>query len=228
METPTMPDLDSQVAYWDAAATTKAFTHPLHLPWLDSVDRHATIVDYGCGYGRTMAVLERHGFDNLAGVDTSPGMIAQARHLHPTTRFAVLDAPPTLATPDASVDVVLLFAVLTCVPGDDAQRRLVGELARALKPGGLLYISDLVLQDDERNRNRYDRFAERYGNYGVFETGDGAVCRHHPSDWFSSLLAGFQATDTRYLTVTTMNGHESAGIQILARKPTAHHHAPAS
>ena len=143
-------------------------------------------------------------------------------------RFAVLDAPPTLATPDASVDMVLLFAVLTCVPGDDAQRRLVGELARVVKPGGLLYISDLLLRDDERNRNRYDRFAERYGTYGVFETGDGAVCRHHPSDWFSTLLAGFQATDIRYLTVTTMNGHESSGIQILARKPTAHHHAPAS
>jgi SAM-dependent methyltransferase len=213
-----VPDLDSQVAFWDAAAATKAFTHPMHLPWLDGIDRHAAILDYGCGYGRTMAQLDRHGFNNLVGVDTSPEMIAQARHRHPTLRFAVLDTPPTLADPDASLTAVLLFAVLTCIPGDDAQRALIGELARVLKPGGLLYISDLLLQDDERNRDRYANLAERYGTYGVFETDDGAVCRHHPRRWFSSLLAGFETVDTRDITVATMNGHESTGIQILARK----------
>ncbi|MEV7439075.1 hypothetical protein ACIQJX_28045 [Streptomyces griseoviridis] len=84
----------------------------------------------------------------------------------------------------------------TCIPGDEAQHRLIAELSRILKSGGILYISDLLLQDDERNRNRnrsrYDRHADHYGSYGVFETGDGAVCRHHPREWFSTLLAGFQ------------------------------------
>jgi SAM-dependent methyltransferase len=222
-----MSDLDTQTAYWDAAAGTKRFTHSLHMPWLDDVSRSAAILDYGCGYGRTMNVLDQRGFGNLSGVDTSPGMIAQARRLHPAMRFAVLDTPPTLDCADASVDVVLLFAVLTCIPGDDAQRRLIGELSRVLKPGGLLYLSDLLLQDDQRNRGRYARFAELYGTYGVFRTDDGAVCRHHPSDWFTSLLVGFDSVDNRCVTVSTMNGHESAGIQILARKPTPHHHAPA-
>ncbi|MER7179735.1 class I SAM-dependent methyltransferase [Streptomyces hyaluromycini] len=214
-----MSDPDSQTVYWDAVATTKTFTHPLHMPWLDGVDRHAALLDYGCGYGRTMHALEQQGFTDLSGVDTSPGMISRARTLHPTMRFAVLDAPPVPALPDAGIDVVLLFAVLTCVPGDDAQRRLVGELSRVLRPGGMLYLSDLLLQDDARNRDRYARFAERHGTYGVFETGDGAVCRHHPSDWFASLLADFEIAGTRRITVATMNGHESQGIQILARKP---------
>ncbi|MDO0934212.1 hypothetical protein QQY66_21885 [Streptomyces sp. DG2A-72] len=60
-----MSDLDSQTAYWDAAAATKTFTHPLHVPWLDGVDRHAAILDYGCGYGRTMEALDEQGFTNL-------------------------------------------------------------------------------------------------------------------------------------------------------------------
>ncbi|MFJ4848598.1 MULTISPECIES: class I SAM-dependent methyltransferase [unclassified Streptomyces] len=214
-----MSDLDRQTAYWDAAAATKTFTHPLHLPWLDGTDRQAAILDYGCGYGRTMHALEQHGFTRLFGVDTSPGMISRARGSHPAMRFAVLDAPPLLpAHPEASFDVVLLFAVLTCVPGSDAQRRLVGELNRVLKPGGMLYLSDVLLQDDARNRDRYARFAERYGTYGVFETGDGAVCRHHPGEWFTSLLAGFEVADARHITVATMNGHEAKGIQILARR----------
>lgn len=95
-----------------------------------------------------------------------------------------------------------------------------------LKPGGLLYLSGLLLQDDQRNRDRYAGFAEHHDTYGVFRTDDGAVCRHHPCDWLSSLLAGFESIDTRRITVSTMNGHESAGIQILARKPTPHHDAP--
>lgn len=160
-----MSDLDSQTAYWDAAATRKTFTHPLHLPWLDGIDRSAVVLDYGCGYGRTMEALGQHGFDNLSGVDTSSGMVARSRELHPSMRFAVLDAPPALPRPDASVDLVILFAVLTCIPGDKAQRGLIGELSRVLKPGGMLYVSDLLLQEDERNRDRYARFADHYGSY---------------------------------------------------------------
>nr|WSZ20337.1 class I SAM-dependent methyltransferase [Streptomyces canus] len=183
-------------------------------------------LDYGCGYGRTLDALEQSGFDNLSGVDTSPGMIARARSLHPSMRFAVLDTPPAIACPDASIDAVVLFAVLTCIPSDSAQRLLIGELHRVLKPGALLYLSDLLLQDDQRTRDRYARFAESYGTYGVFETGDGAVCRHHPSDWFTSLLAGFETIGTRRITVATMNGNTAAGLQILARKSASCHRAP--
>ncbi|MFF3989413.1 class I SAM-dependent methyltransferase [Streptomyces sp. NPDC001797] len=216
-----MPAFDSQVPYWDAAAATKTFTHPLHLPWFDGLGRHAAILDYGCGYGRVMEELAQHGFDGLTGADISPEMIKRARRLHPTMRFAALEAPPHAPYPDAGFDAVLLFAVLTCVPGDEAQRRLIAELNRILKPGGILCISDLLLQDDERNRGRYRRCAHRYGTYGVFKTGDGAICRHHSREWLTTLLAGFEPLATRTITVATMNGHEATAIQILTRKPTA-------
>ncbi|MFE0173569.1 class I SAM-dependent methyltransferase [Streptomyces sp. NPDC059002] len=215
-----MSDLDSQTAYWDAVAASKTFTHPLHPPWLDAVRRDAAVLDYGCGYGRTMEALAERGFGDLSGVDTSPGMVSRARALHPAMRFAVLDAPPVLNRPDASVDLVVLFAVLTCVPRDAAQRALIGELERVLRPGGVLYVSDLLLQDDERNRGRYARFAERYGEYGVFETSDGAVCRHHTEERLRSLLDGFDAVESRRIAVSTMNGNGATGAQLLARKPS--------
>ncbi|MFF0739407.1 class I SAM-dependent methyltransferase [Streptomyces sp. NPDC004111] len=213
-------DLDRQTAYWDAVADTKRFAHPLHEPWLAEVDRAAAVLDYGCGYGRTLHHLEQLGFRRLSGADTSPGMIARARDLHPAPRFEVLDEPPALTgTADGSVDLAVLFAVLTCVPGDEAQQGLIAELGRVLAPGGLLYVSDLLLQDDERNLDRYARFAGRYGTHGVFETGDGAVCRHHSADRLAALLAAFETVHTRRITVPTMNGHEAQGMQLLVRKP---------
>jgi SAM-dependent methyltransferase len=87
-ETSAMSDLDNQVPYWDAAAATKTFTHPLHLARLDGISRHAAILDYGCGYGRIVKELEQCGFGNLTGVDASPGMIDRARDSHPSMRFA--------------------------------------------------------------------------------------------------------------------------------------------
>ncbi|WP_202979346.1 hypothetical protein, partial [Arthrobacter sp. TS-15] len=71
--------------------------------------------------------------------------------------------------------------------------------------------------------------AERYGTYGVFKTADGAVCRHHPSGWFTTLLAELDPIATRHITVPTMNGQESEGIQLLTRKSPHHHaHIPTS
>ncbi|HEX9999556.1 MAG TPA: class I SAM-dependent methyltransferase, partial [Actinoplanes sp.] len=139
--------------------------------------------------------------------DTSTAMIEQARVRHPAARFDVLASPPWLTGPDASVDLVILFAVLTCVPDDAAQRALIGELRRVLRPGGTLYLSDLLLQRDKQ-----------YDCTGVFETSDGAVCRHHTSDWLVELLAGFTVAGTRRISVATMNGNRADGIQLLARK----------
>jgi SAM-dependent methyltransferase len=213
-------DLDSQIPYWDVAAATKTFTHPLHMPWLDGISRAAAILDYGCGYGRTMEELAQHGFDNLTGADTSPEMIKRAQQLRPAMPFITLNTAASWPSPNADFDAVLLFAVLTCAPGDEAQHRLIAELYRILKPGGILYISDVLLQNDERSRSRYDRYATLYDSYGVFETDDGAVCRHHSREWLTTLLTSFENISTRTMTVATMNGHESTGIQILARKPT--------
>jgi ubiquinone/menaquinone biosynthesis C-methylase UbiE len=50
----------------------------------------------------------------------------------------VQDDGPTIPPQKHSVDLVLLFAVLTCIPLDEDQRDLLREISRVLHPGGLL------------------------------------------------------------------------------------------
>src|ERR1051326_4217048 len=90
---------------------------------------------------------------------------------------------------DHSFHAVLLFTVLTCIPEDDGQRALLAEIRRVLRPGGLLYISDLLINSDARNVERYQGHAEEYGMYGVFELPQGAVVRHHQEEWIKQLTA---------------------------------------
>ena len=210
-----MDGLDNQLGYWNTTGAAKTFGHPVEPTWLDRIDRQARILDYGCGYGRLSGLLAERGFVAVEGLDVAPNLIARARASRPSLSFAVLDDPPRLRHDDDSVDAVFLFAVLTCVPSDSGQRELVGELRRVLRPGGFLYLSDLCLQDDRRNQDRYRKFAARYGVHGVFETGDGAVCRHHTPDWLRSLLTGFDVVATREVRVDTMNGHPAVATQLL-------------
>jgi SAM-dependent methyltransferase len=213
-----MGNLDAQLDYWNGSGTTKTFGHPLDLPWLDQLDPGADILDVGCGYGRLAGELSGAGFANVVGVDFAPALIDRARAENPGNRFEVQVDPRVLPFPDRSFDAALLFAVLTCIPGDDAQRVCIAEIHRVLRPGGLLYVSDLCLQDDARNLARYEQFAEQFGTYGVFETTDGAVCRHHRLSWLRDLLGDFEPLETRETPVATMNGNPALATQLLVAR----------
>ena len=201
-----MPTSQQNQSYWNTTGVTKTYSHPIDLAWLGEPSDRARILDYGCGYGRVTALLHDAGWTGVEGW-TCRRFRRPARREHPELTFRVIEHPPALPYADSSVDAVVLFAVLTCVPADDDQRRLVGELHRVLRSGGVLYVSDYPLQGDRRNLDRYQAFAVRYGRHGVFETGDGAVCRHHTREWLLDLLGAFEVSATREIAVTTMNGN---------------------
>ena len=209
----------SQVSYWDRVAHEKRFSHPLRLDWLGRYsNQQARILDYGCGYGRTLAELSQAGFQNLGGVDFSAAMLARARVAVPRSALIRNDGQ-SLPFKDDCFDAVLLFAVLTCMPDNYDQRQLLAEVKRVLRPGGLLYVSDLLVNNDPRNRERYERDAEKYGCYGVFELPEGVVVRHHEREWVAEITGSFQQLEYEQLTVTTMNGNASTAFQYLGRKP---------
>jgi hypothetical protein len=81
----------------------------------------------------------------------------------------------------------------------------------------VVYISDLLLNGDARNLQRYNQFAGEFGTYGIFRLPEGVVVRHHSEEWIRTLTEGFTALKFERFTVTTMNGNKSVAFQYLGR-----------
>lgn len=207
-----------QKEYWNKVSDSKNFTTPFQTQiFADLVPKESTILDVGCGYGRTLDELYRQGYSHLTGIDFSQGMIQRGAALFPYLDLR-LKTSSSIDFPDSSFDAVILFAVLTCIVRDEEQTSLIREISRVLKPKGILYVNDFLLNQDERNLNRYQAFQNKYGTYGVFELPEGAILRHHSREWIQKLLSGFKTEAYSDLTFTTMNGHKSNGFYYFGRK----------
>ena len=204
--------------YWDSVAGKKEFTAPFDAALLESfVDKGARILDVGCGYGRIISELHENGYKNLTGIDFSGKMIERAKKLCPYASFSVKTGDEIDFT-DNSFDCVLLFAVLTCIIADEEQIKLMEEIQRVLKSGGIVYINDFLLNTDERNIKRYEEFKEKYAKFGVFELPEGAVLRHHDEQYIKKLLSGFSELSFKKSVYNTMNGNKTNGFCFLGNK----------
>lgn len=205
--------------YWDKVAGQKSFRHPLNRDLFTSyVERDSRVLDIGCGYGRILEQLETFGYCDTLGIDSSQRMIARATEELPHLHFRFAEGTDT-GKPSESVDAVTIFSVLTSVPESSSQERLVQECWRVLRPGGIAYVSDLYLNDDSRNIERYNLGQEEFGVRGVFRLEDGGIMRHHTKTRIYSLFAAFEKLHHEEFLATTMNGNASKAFQLIGRKP---------
>ncbi len=204
--------------YWEHLPPETVFTTPLRSDvFTPAVGRDAAVLDVGCGYGRTLAELDRLGYRNLTGADRSRSLIERGRREYPRLDLRH-QAAEALEFPAESFDAALLLAVLTCIPSDAEQRSLCAEIRRVLKPGGILYVNDFLINSDERNRLRYEAAQEKFHCYGVFELPGGAVLRHQKREWVRELFYDWNELRFEELVYPTMNGHTSNGFAALYRK----------
>jgi SAM-dependent methyltransferase len=207
-----MSHLDIQTAYWDRVAFQKTFSHPIPLSlFRDALPLTARILDYGCGYGRACSALADAGYSDITGIDISSEMVRRGKEMDGRGDLRTIDGIAT-GFDEGSFDLYLLVTVLTCIPSDEGQKLIVREIHRLLRPRGFLFVSDMPLQADARNRQRYREFEKEFGTFGVFRTED-AVVRHHDMKWVHQLLSGFSVVRENTVRITTMNGHEADAFQ---------------
>lgn len=207
-----------QEKYWDNVAEEKIFPTSFQI---EEFEKFASpgmkILDVGCGYGRTLNELHQRGFKNLAGVDYSKSMIKRGLRLYPYLNLIKNDGEK-IPFPDKEFDAVLLIGVLTSNIKDEEQENLISEILRILKDHGIVYIADFLINEDKRNLERYQKYKNKYGMYGVFELGEGAVLRHHTTEHIMKLTEDFQEILFENTVYDTMNGHKSNGFYYIGRK----------
>jgi len=103
-------------------------------------DRHASLLELGCGTGRICLSLWMLGYQNLTGTDFSKDMINRALKTQKMRssgiRFSVEDATE-LSFFDQTFDGVIFgFNGLMQIPGRENRQRAMREASRVLKKGG--------------------------------------------------------------------------------------------
>lgn len=106
-------------------------------------------LDLGCGHGWYATELAKRGYA-MTGIDLSSGQIAQA------SKYCAEQSAPVELTaydgvqipyPDASFDFVYSINVLHHVVNLEVRERLLAEILRVLKPGGVFLLHEMNVEN---------------------------------------------------------------------------------
>ncbi|HSZ70430.1 MAG TPA: methyltransferase domain-containing protein [Solirubrobacteraceae bacterium] len=119
--------------------------HMARYQWASAFCAGRRVLDAGCGVGYGAHLLKRAGASEVLAVDISEAIIEVAGNDAPDGVVCEVADLRALGYLDDSFDLVVCFEVIEHV---DEQDRVLDQLARVLRPGGLLLISS-------PNRGRY-------------------------------------------------------------------------
>ncbi|MBD5540666.1 MAG: class I SAM-dependent methyltransferase [Lachnospiraceae bacterium] len=125
------------------------------------------ILDLGCGNGGLCKDLAEKGFDTY-GIDCSVEAINNAKENDKKTQYLASDASE-LSFQNDFFDFVIIKAVFTVIPDSDTRNKIMNEVYRVTKKGGLVYIADFA--QTWWNSIYYQRYKDNFpitGEYGVF------------------------------------------------------------
>lgn len=153
---------------------------------IEGIDRHARILDLGCGNGQLALELEKRGHQGpYVGLDFSEDLIKIAReknYANSKARFDIGD----LTAPDwgqsfkaQSFDLIFCFASLHHIPGRDMRLAILKQIRGLLKSDGTLMLSNWQFLNSEKLRKRIQDWSKAKLSEADVDAGD------HLLDWRS-------------------------------------------
>jgi ubiquinone/menaquinone biosynthesis C-methylase UbiE len=205
--------------YWNDIGSQKVFEDPLYLdklsPFLSPTDR---ILEYGCGYGRMLRALKQASYHDLVGFDFAPNMITRGRKENPDIDLRLLEKAGVIPLPDASMDAVVMSTVLCCITDDSALHALIKEIERVLKTNGVLYLTDFLVCDHPRYKEKYEIGLQQFGQWGIYTTNENLVVRHFTTKLIMDLLSSFDIQWFEQFDFKTMNQNPAKTFHCIAKK----------
>jgi SAM-dependent methyltransferase len=145
-------------------AASRNHLQPGVIQLLDHLLPASRILDLGCGNGELALALLRSGFEGqYVGLDFSNALIAKTAKkqgiLDHAGQFTFIQADLTAPgwhsnVPTLPYDVILAFAVLHHIPGNDLRHRLLGQIREFLNPDGKFVHSNWQFLNSPRLQKR--------------------------------------------------------------------------
>jgi ubiquinone/menaquinone biosynthesis C-methylase UbiE len=131
----------------------------------DRLPAGGRFLDVGAGTGATGAWLATEG--ELVATDFEPVALVSHRERHPASRVVACDAA-ALPFADASFDAVLCVTVL-CHRSIDSPATAVAEMARVVRPGGVVCLWEPGVRRLRRAHDRVTHTARRFSRRDLAE-----------------------------------------------------------
>jgi ubiquinone/menaquinone biosynthesis C-methylase UbiE len=157
--------------YGEIGPTHRRFVADL----LERCQPGGTVLDAACGTGKYFAMVLDAG-RRVVGTDQSTGMLARARARFPAVPLERVGLQELAF--DAEFDAVMCIDAMENIPPEDWPR-VVGNLRRALRPGGHLYLTVEQVDDEELDREYAEATARGLPVVRGEESRDGY--HHYPS-----------------------------------------------
>ena len=127
-------------------------------PLLTDIDLGAHMLEVGPGPGASTQWL-RHRVTRLVAVEADPVAAEKLRERFADTNVEVVSVDgSTLPFEDGSFDAAGAFTMLHHVASTEQQRRVLAEMVRVLRPGGVLVGSDSLASEDLRRFHAGDTY----------------------------------------------------------------------
>ena len=122
---------------------------------LERVPPDGTVLDAACGTGKYFGMVLDAG-RRVVGTDQSTGMLARARARYPAVPLERVGLQELAF--DGEFDAVMCIDAMENIPPEDWPR-VLGNLRRALRPGGHLYLTVEQVDDEELDAELADATA---------------------------------------------------------------------
>ncbi len=151
--------------------------------FVDVVLRHynpESIVDIGCGAGRTTFGLFESGFTHITGLDITPKMIEAAKNINQEKKcsidFILADATNIPFENDTFDYALFSFNGIMEIPQRKERTKAMSEIKRVLKPGGIFIFTthdrDMEPYFDEFWIDEKKKWESEKQDMRLFEFGD--------------------------------------------------------
>lgn len=205
---------------WDEQSELKGFCTPnrADIMKIYNIDKSASILDLGCGYGRTLNNLWEMGYANLTGIDYSRGMLYETKNTNNHINLYEGSIPNNLPK-IGKFDVIYFLTVANSIISDGDLFLTFKYIFNSLNPEGYLVFDDYIFSNNNEYRKRYIKALNEFDTYGIFRSNHNEIFRHRPKCVFDNLLKTYFTIENHEICqVKSMNNRNTKLIHYICKQ----------